>query len=250
MQYTILGTTQAHDDKGTAVPVGGPRLRALLASLALHTPHTAPTDALIDDVWADDPPADAPAALQALVGRLRRALGREAVTSEPGGYRLAATRADIDLYVFERLVREGIAALADDPATAARLLREALALWHGPALADLPDHPAATRPEAQRLEATRARVEADLRGGRGAELVPELRELTTTHPYDEPLHALLIRALRAAGRGADALAAYEEARRTLADGLGADPGPELTRLHAELLAEPAPAPATASAPNP
>ncbi|WP_428953781.1 ATP-binding protein [Streptomyces sp. cg35] len=239
MQYTILGTTQAYDDKGTAVPVGGPRLRALLASLALHTPHTAPTDALIDDVWADTPPADAPAALQALVGRLRRALGKEAISSEAGGYRLAATRADIDLYVFERLVREGIAALtADDPATAARILREALALWHGPALADLPDHTAATRPEAQRLEATRARVAADLRLGRAPELVPELRELTTAHPYDEPLRALLIRALRATGRGADALAAYEEARRTLADGLGTDPGPELATLHRELLTEP------------
>ncbi|MFJ8823608.1 AfsR/SARP family transcriptional regulator [Streptomyces sp. NPDC102467] len=238
MQYTILGTTQAHDDEGNAVPVGGPRLRALLTSLALHTPHTAPVNALIGDVWADDPPADAPAALQALVGRLRRALGKGAITSEAGGYRLAATRADIDLYVFESLVREGTTALAmNDPVPAARILREALALWRGPALADLPDHTAATRPEAQRLEATRARVSADLSLGRALELVPELRELTAEHPYDEPLHALLIRALRAAGRGADALAAYEETRRTLADGLGADPGPELAGLHAELLSE-------------
>ncbi|NEB77821.1 AfsR/SARP family transcriptional regulator, partial [Streptomyces sp. SID14478] len=150
MQYTILGTTQARDNEGTPVPVGGPRLRALLTSLALHTPHPAPVTALIDDVWADDPPADAPAALQALVGRLRRSLGKEAITSEPGGYRLTATRADIDLYVFESLVREGTTALAaNDPATAAQALREALALWRGPALADLPDHTAATRPEAQ-----------------------------------------------------------------------------------------------------
>ncbi|MFJ9129709.1 ATP-binding protein [Streptomyces sp. NPDC102340] len=239
MQYKILGTTQAYDDEGTSVPVGGPRLRALLTSLALHTPHTAPTDALIDDVWADDPPADAPAALQALVGRLRRALGKEAVTSEAGGYRLAASRGDIDLYVFERLAREGSEALAADaPETAARTLRDALALWRGPALADLPDHAAATRHEARRQDATRARVEADLRLGRALDLVPELRELTTAHPYDEPLHALLIRALRDAGRGADALAAYEEARRTLAEGLGTDPGPELASLYAELLTPP------------
>ncbi|MEV1025556.1 BTAD domain-containing putative transcriptional regulator [Streptomyces sp. NPDC050264] len=252
MQYTILGTTQAHDDKGTHVPVGGPRLRALLTSLALHTPHTAPIDALIDDVWADAPPVDAQAALQALVGRLRRALGKDAITSEAGGYRLAATRADIDLYVFESMVREGTTALAaDDPATAARILREALALWRGPALADLPDHTAATRPEAQRLEATRARVSADLDLGRAPELVPELRELTTAHPYDEPLHALLIRALRAAGRGADALAAYERTRRVLAEALGADPGPELTGLHAELLSEQPPAhPAPPTPPAP
>ncbi|MFJ9040002.1 BTAD domain-containing putative transcriptional regulator [Streptomyces sp. NPDC102406] len=242
MQYTLLGTTQAHDDEGSPVPVGGPRLRALLTSLALHTPHTAPIDALVADVWADDPPAEATAALQALIGRLRRTLGKDAITSEAGGYRLAATRADIDLYVFESLVREGTAALtANDPASAARILREALALWRGPALADLPGHAAASRPEAQRLEATRARVAADLSLGRAVDLVPELRELTTAHPYDEPLRALLIRALRAAGRGADALAAYEEARRTLADDLGADPGPELKRLHTELLTS-APAP--------
>ncbi|MEU6844225.1 BTAD domain-containing putative transcriptional regulator [Streptomyces sp. NPDC046716] len=241
MRYTILGTTKAYDDKGTPVPVGGPRLRALLTSLALHTPRPAPVPALIDDVWEDAPPADAPAALQALVGRLRRALGKDAVTSEPGGYRLTATRDDIDLYAFERLAREGSAALAaHDPETAARTLREALALWHGPALADLPGHTAATRPEAQRLETTRARARADLELGRAPDLVPELRELTTAHPYDEPLHALLIRALRATGRRADALAAYETARRTLADGLGADPGPELASLHAELLTEPAP----------
>ncbi|WP_306323690.1 MULTISPECIES: BTAD domain-containing putative transcriptional regulator [unclassified Streptomyces] len=237
MRYKILGTTQAYDDEGALTTVGGPRLRALLTSLALHTPHTAPTDALIDDVWAADPPADAPAALQALVGRLRRALGKETVTSQAGGYRLTASREDIDLYVFERLAREGVAALAaDDPETAARTLREALALWRGPALADLPDHPAATRYEARRQDATRARVEADLRLGRAPDLVPELRELTAAHPYDEPLHGLLIRALRDVGRGADALAAYEVARRTLAEGLGTDPGPELAALYVELLA--------------
>ncbi|MET8690886.1 BTAD domain-containing putative transcriptional regulator, partial [Streptomyces sp. NPDC004732] len=112
------------------------------------------------------------------------------------------------------------------------------ALWRGPALADLPDRAAAARPEAQRAEAVRARIEADVLLGRASEVVPELRELTSAKPYDETLHALLIRALRDAGRGADALAAYEEARRALADGLGTDPGPELRALHAELLAGP------------
>ncbi|MFD4650616.1 BTAD domain-containing putative transcriptional regulator [Streptomyces sp. NPDC058441] len=238
MRYRILGVTEAYDDQGIPLPVGGQRLRALLTSLALHAGRTAPADALIDDVWADEPPADATAALQALVGRLRRALGKNAVTSEAGGgYRLAARPEDVDLYVFERLVREGTAALtAHDPATASRVLGDALALWRGPALADLADRTAATRPEARRLEAARARVAADLQLGRAADVVPELTELTHAHPYDEPLHALLIRALRDAGRGADALAAYETARRTLADGLGADPGPELAALYADLLA--------------
>ncbi|MEU4463025.1 BTAD domain-containing putative transcriptional regulator [Streptomyces sp. NPDC024017] len=236
MRYRILGVTTAEDEHGSVVPIGGPRLRALLTALALRPSRVTTPGTLIDEVWAEDPPQDAPAALQALVGRLRRALGKDAVTSETGGYRLAATKDDIDLHVFERLVQQGTDALAaDDPALAEQHLDAALALWHGPALADLPDRSAATRPEARRLEATRARAEARLRLGRGPDVVPELRELTAVHPYDEPLHALLIRALRDTGRDADALAAYETARRALAEGLGTDPGPHLRALHAGLL---------------
>ncbi|MFH8464874.1 BTAD domain-containing putative transcriptional regulator [Streptomyces sp. NPDC017991] len=252
MRYKILGVTQATDDQGDNLPLNGPRLRALLTALALRTPHPAPPQALIDEIWPDNPPNDAPAALQALVGRLRRALGKDAVTSEPGGYRLDATPEDVDLFVFERLVEEGRTRLDADPATAARILREALDLWRGPALADLPDRDtAATRPEALRQEATRARVEADLRNGHAQDAVPELRALTETHPYDEALHALLVRALRDTGRPADALAAYERARRALADGLGTDPSPELRALHAQLLnPRPTPERAPASPPNP
>ncbi|GAA2700906.1 BTAD domain-containing putative transcriptional regulator [Streptomyces violaceolatus] len=249
MRYRILGVTQT-EDHGTVVNPGGPRLRALLTALALRPGDVVTPTTLIDEVWAeDDPPQDAPAALQALVGRLRRTVGKDAVASAPGGYRLAATRDDVDLFVFERLVRRGTAALAHgDAATAARHLDEALALWRGPALADLPGH--AARPDALRLEATRARIEAGLRLGDAHDAVPRLRELTAAHPYDEPLHALLIAALRAAGRDADALAAYESARRTLADGLGTEPGPRLRALHAELLGtggaqRPSPAPGRA-----
>jgi predicted ATPase/DNA-binding SARP family transcriptional activator len=236
VRYGILGVTQARDEHGDVVALGGRRLRALLAALALRAGRVAPPEALIDEVWAGDPPQDAPAALQALVGRLRRCVGREAVLSETGGYRLAADQDDVDLFGFERLVRQGTAALErGDASAAARDLREALAMWRGPALADLPDRTAAARPEALRLEAVRARIDADLRLGRAQAVVPELKELTGAHPYDESLHALLLRALRDTGRGADALAAYEDARRVLADGLGIDPGPELRALHAELL---------------
>ncbi|MEU2712585.1 BTAD domain-containing putative transcriptional regulator [Streptomyces sp. NPDC007205] len=232
--------TEAADDQGTPVPVGGPRLRALLTALSLRPGRTTTPETLIEEIWADahpdDRPSDAAAALQALVGRLRRALGRQTVSSTPGGYRLEATEDDIDLFVFERLTHTGTKALTEgDPATAHRTLTEALALWHGPALADLPDRTAATRPEALRLAATRARAAAALDVGRAPDVVPELTELTAAHPLDEPLHALLIRALRDTGRTADALAAYESARRTLADTLGADPGPELKALHASLL---------------
>ncbi|WP_031498823.1 AfsR/SARP family transcriptional regulator [Streptomyces bicolor] len=242
MRYKILGVTQAEDDQGTVIPVGGPRLRALLTALALRPGRPTTPDTLIDEIWAGNPPQDAPAALHALVGRLRRTLGKEAVTSVPGGYRLAATEDDVDLFVFERLVRQGTSALdRGAPSTAAHDLTAALTLWRGPALADLPDRTAAaTRPEALRLEATRARIEAELRLGRAQDVVPELRELTAAHPYDEPLHALLIRALRDTARPADALAAYESARRALADGLGTDPGTELRALHAELLTPTAP----------
>ncbi|MFA3877011.1 BTAD domain-containing putative transcriptional regulator [Streptomyces sp. MMCC 100] len=234
MRYRILGVTQT-EDHGTVASPGGPRLRALLTALALRPGDVVPPATLIDEVWAgDDPPQDAPAALQALVGRLRRTVGKEAVVSAPGGYRLAATRDDVDLFVFERLVRQGTAALGHgDAATAARHLDEALDLWRGPALADLPGH--AAGPAALHLEATRARIEAGLRLGDAHDAVPRLRELTTSHPYDEPLHALLISALRATGRDADALAAYAGVRRTLAEGLGTEPGPRLRALHAELL---------------
>ncbi|BAU84852.1 signal transduction response regulator protein [Streptomyces laurentii] len=255
MRYLILGATDALDSTGASLPLGGARLRALLAALALRGGRSATVAELVDDVYADEPPQDAPAALQALVGRLRRVLGRDAVASGPGGYRLVAAPEDIDLYVFERRFRDAGTRLdAGDPETAAALLRTALGLFRGPALADLPE-PAGVRPEAQRLAALRRRVEADLRRGATTGLVPELAELTGAYPYDETFHAQLIRALRAEGRPADALAAYENARRTLADGLGADPGPELTALHAELLAGtpprvPRPASPASTAPRP
>ncbi|MFF4899569.1 BTAD domain-containing putative transcriptional regulator [Streptomyces sp. NPDC001068] len=242
MRYRILGVTQAVDDQGAPIPVGGPRLRALLTVLALRPGRTLTPETLIHEIWAadDDPPLDAPAALQALVGRVRRVLGRGSIASTPGGYRLDAAEDDVDLHVFERLVREGTA--APEPAAAHRLLTEALALWRGPALADLPDRAtAAARPEALRLEAIRGRAAAALRLGRASDVVPELTALTAAHPYDETLHALLIRALRDTGRPADALAGYEAARRALAEGLGTDPGPELRALHASLLSrDPAP----------
>ncbi|WP_349017358.1 AfsR/SARP family transcriptional regulator [Streptomyces cavernicola] len=130
MRYRILGATTARDEQGAPAPVGGPRVRALLAALALHTGRTVPVGTLIDEVRADAPPPDAPAALQALPGRLRRALGRRAVASAPGGYRRDADPDDVDLHRLERRARQRTEALrAGDPATTSRVLREALALW-------------------------------------------------------------------------------------------------------------------------
>ncbi|MWA10765.1 AfsR/SARP family transcriptional regulator [Streptomyces sp. BA2] len=242
VRYRILGTTQAVHADGTLIAVGGPRLRALLTILALRVPRTVPAQALVDEVWHGDPPADATGALQALVGRLRRAIGAGAITSTDGGYQLCAAPDDIDLYRFDRLATEGTNALADsDAAKAAAILDDALALWQGPALADLPDRTAeAARWESRRLEARRARLAAALALGRAEQVLPELAALCESHPLDEPLQALRLRALRDAGRPAQALAAYDGVRRLIADRIGADPGPELRALHEELLHADAP----------
>ncbi|MCK8678178.1 AfsR/SARP family transcriptional regulator [Streptomyces lichenis] len=253
MRVNVLGPTQVHRADGTPVPVGGARLRAVLTVLALRAGRTVPPGTLVDEVWAGDPPADAAGALQALIGRLRRALGPDAVVSVDGGYRLGPGPDAVDLHRFERLTAEGVRALgAGDTEAALTALDRALALWHGDPLADLPDRTAeAARWEARRTDAQRARAAALLPAGRAEEALPELSALCREHPYDEPLHALRLRALRDTGRRAEALAGYEEVRRRLADGLGTDPGPELRALHAELLTpptEPAPAPVAAAAP--
>ncbi|MER7465195.1 BTAD domain-containing putative transcriptional regulator [Streptomyces sp. NPDC097981] len=241
MRYAILGTAQAIRDDGTPVAVGGARLRALLTALALRPGRAVPSHLLVAEVWDGDRPADAPAALQALVARLRRALGHGAVRSVDGGYLLVATGEDVDLYRFERLTRSG--ALAQDPAEAAALYDEALALWRGPALADLPDREAGSaRWDAVRMDARRGRLTAALALGQAEGALHELTSLCEGRPLDEPLQVLRIRALRDTGRPAEALAAYDAVRRDLAARLGTDPGPDLRALHAQLLT---PAPAAA-----
>ncbi|MEU9316682.1 BTAD domain-containing putative transcriptional regulator [Streptomyces sp. NPDC048295] len=237
MRYCILGTTRALRDDGTAVALGGARLRALLTVLALRPGRTVPAAVLVDEVWDGEPPADGVGALQALVGRLRRAVGHDAVISADSGYRLAAEPDAVDLHRFERLAGEGARALEEGDATkAGAVLDDALGLWGGPVLADLPDRDAvAARWEARHLDARRNRLRAALALGRADETLPELVALCAEHPIDEPLQALRLRALRDAGRTAQALAAYDEVRTVLADRLGTDPGPELRSLHAELL---------------
>ncbi|MFF0062341.1 BTAD domain-containing putative transcriptional regulator [Streptomyces sp. NPDC005279] len=241
-RYRVLGTTQALRPDGTGAPLGGARLRALLAALAAGGGRTVAAEELLAQVWGEgeEGPADETAALQALVGRLRRTLGRATVESVPGGYRLAADRDDIDLFRFERLASQGTAALdAGDAARAAGLLDEALALWHGRALTDLPGRdsdPLAVRAERRHTEARRTRLAAEVELGRAQEALAEITALAAAAPLDEPLQALRIRALRTSGRQAEALQAYEDIRVCLADQLGTDPGGELQSLHAELLA--------------
>ncbi|MFF9011603.1 BTAD domain-containing putative transcriptional regulator [Streptomyces sp. NPDC014870] len=240
MRYRVLGPCEALRADGGEAVLSGARLRALLAALASAVGRTVRVDELIGLIWEGEPPGDGTEALQALVGRLRRALGREAVVSVAGGYRLAAGAEDVDLYVFERLAAEGGQALATGQAEqAALLLDQALALWRGPALADLPGRdgdPLVVRVEQRHAQARKDRLAAEVALGRAEEAVAPLEALAAERPLDETVSALRIRALRAAGRGAEALRVYEEVRTVLADRLGADPGAELRALHADLLA--------------
>ncbi|MBT2398026.1 BTAD domain-containing putative transcriptional regulator [Streptomyces sp. ISL-100] len=239
MRFAILGPLDIRSADGDALDPGGPRPRALLTLLVLEAGRAVGTEQLTDGLYGDEPPAGAANALQSQVSRLRRRLG-VTIESLPAGYRLVADPDDVDAHRFERLSRAGHRALAEgDPSRAAELLREALGLWRGAALADLTGVPFAEARAAGldelRLAALQDRVDANLALGGGPELVPELRELIAVHPLRERLYGQLMRALHAGGRPAEALAVYEQARRRLADELGADPSAELAALHLELL---------------
>jgi predicted ATPase/DNA-binding SARP family transcriptional activator len=236
VQVAILGPLEVHDDGGAPVAVAGVRLRGLIARLALAGGQPVSTGALAEAVWDCALPADVANALQTLVSRARRALGGPAaVEQSAAGYRLAVTPDDVDALRFERLVTEGAVA-------------KALALWRGPALADAGDfaEPFARRLEELRLDATVTFLTRELDAGRAAARVGELEALAAEHPLHEKLAGLVMRALAATGRQADALAAYEALRSRLADELGIDPGPEARAVHLEVLrgeiaAAPAPA---------
>ncbi|MEU8260355.1 BTAD domain-containing putative transcriptional regulator [Micromonospora sp. NPDC048999] len=240
-------------DGDQVVEVAGTRLRALLIRLALDPGRPVGVNALADALWGDTPPTDTANAVQSLVSRLRRAVPGLGVLSGPAGYRLDLGPDDVDVKRFERLTRAGQEALrGGDAGPALATLREALALWRGPALVDVADAAyaiaAAGRLNELRLTAQEGRIEAELRLGHPAQLVAELDELTAAHPLRERLAALHMRALAAAGRPAEALTAYERIRQRLADELGVDPSPELRAAHLALLrGEAAPPPAEATA---
>ena len=242
MWFGVLGPVVVRHADGTEIAVGGPRPRALLASLLLDAGRVVGTGRLIDELYGEEPPGGAANALQAQVSRLRRKLGVP-IELSAAGYRLAVDPGDVDVHRFAHLAREGGQALrAGMHAEAARLLGDALALWRGRALADVEApfaEPEAARLEDARLAAVEDHAEARLAIGDGEPSLAELRELTRVHPLRERPWSLLVRALTAAGRQAEALTAFEDARRVLADELGADPSPELADAHlAALRAEP------------
>jgi DNA-binding SARP family transcriptional activator len=238
--------------------IGAPKWRALLAVLVLRAGQVVSTGQLADELWGASPPKGARKLISGYAARLRQLIGdpdgRVLVTTPPG-YRLLVDPGDLDASQFERLVTASRAAL-DQSSTqdAVDLVGEALALWRGPALADVPPGPLvaaeAARLDELRLDALELRAQARIDSGRVADLVAELRQLTIEYPLRERFWHQLMRALELGGRPAEALEAYARVQAILADELGADPGPGLQQLHRRLLSGGAAAPAVTTAAQP
>jgi DNA-binding SARP family transcriptional activator len=241
-KWRVLGPMRLRTPGGW-VGVGAPKMRALLAVLLAEPGRVVSTERLVAELWGEHPGLRARKLVSQYVFRLRRLAGdpdgRVLVTEAPG-YRLAMAAGEVDAGRFEGLVSAGREALRhDDAERAARSCAAALALWRGPALADVPHGPLvateATRLEELRLTAVELRIEVALRAGQSEEFVPELRRLTAAEPLRERFWHQLMRALDQCGRPAEALAAYAQARKVLAEELGADPCPDLQRLHRRIL---------------
>jgi len=239
MEFRILGPLEVWD-QGREVSLGGSKPRGLLAMLLLHPNEVVPADRLIDQLWGEDPPERAAAALRVNVSRLRQALPQDVLTTRSPGYFVRVGADELDLHRFERLVDEGRSLLARGRAAdASARLRDALSLWRGPALADFAyenfAQAAITRLEEIKLAALELRIDADLALGRHHELVGELEALVVEHPLRERLRMYLMTALYRSGRQAEALNAYKDARRSLVDELGIDPSAALQELERAIL---------------
>src|SRR3954451_9476018 len=245
LRFEILGSIRARDDD-RVLALGGPRQLALLAMLLVHRNQAVSPDLLIDAVWNGESDAGAAKRLQVAVARLRAALqsgsGEAPLHSTAGGYVLELDADQLDAERFGRLVDRATARLADGEAeTGADMLAQALALWRGPALADVAfaDFAQAEirRLEELRLHALEARIDADLEVGRHAALIGELWDLSLRFPTRERLAAQLMLALYRDGRQTDALEVYQRTRTRLAEDIGLDPGPSLQALQADILAQ-------------
>ena len=240
VQFRILGPLEVLDGQ-CPVELGRPKQRAVLAVLLVHANQVVTLDRLIEELWGEQPPAQATASLQAYISNLRRAWSPSGRRGRPRGcwspspgYRLVVDLENLDAARFMALAEQGHRLLeAERSRPAVQALREALGLWRGPALADMADEPF-TQAERQRLEELRLaaledRLAAELALGHAA-AVAELGELVGRFPFRERLHGLLMLALYRSGRQAEALQAFQAARRTLGEELGIDPGP--WRAHA------------------
>jgi DNA-binding SARP family transcriptional activator len=235
MDFRLLGPLEVFEGN-RPLPVGGVKQRSVLAILLMHANELVTTDQLIDEIWGGAPPAKAGKNIQVHVSRLRKVLDSGRLTTGPGGYVLHLGRDESDVARFERLAAE---AGSSAPQGAADRLREALALWRGPALADLA-YEGFAQPEIARLEEMRIsvlvqRIEADLALGRHAELIGELEALVARHPLQERLRYQLMLALYRSARQAEALEAYRVARSELSEELGLEPSEQLRQLEQAIL---------------
>lgn len=267
MKIRILGPLHA-ETAGVPVVPSAAKTRQILALLALHPGRPVPVATLKEELWGPLPPCSAHSTLQTYILRLRRALAaalggpygsegttgtasgstgatgparaRDLLATGHDGYLLRIADEDVDALAFQRAAQSGHTAFAEgDSARAARLLREALALWRGPALVDVRAGAAlrihAARLEESRLLAVERRLDAELRLGLHGELLAELVELTRLHPANERLHAQAMVAFYRAGRQSEALQLYRGLRRRLVEELGLEPAPQLQRLHQAML---------------
>lgn len=247
MQFNVLGALEmAHEGK-FCTPTA-PKVRWVLALLVAHANRILSIDALIEELWGDQPPRSAITTTQTYIYQLRRCMEREGMAADAGeilqtrppGYLLRIQPESVDAYQFEQLTSQGRALLeAGDALNAAQRLREALNLWRGPAMANvtvgrlLEAHVAHLNE--QRVRALELRIEADRRLGRHRELIPELRSLVIADPLNEWIHGQLIDALSRAGRRGEALRAYQSLRNMLKEELGLEPSAELQRLQYQVL---------------
>jgi DNA-binding SARP family transcriptional activator/ABC-type branched-subunit amino acid transport system substrate-binding protein/DNA-binding beta-propeller fold protein YncE len=254
VRFRVLGPLEV-DDGGAPITIAAPKQRALLTLLLVHHDERVSVDRIADALWGEAPPATAVKTVQVYIGQLRKALGETALVTSAGAYTAVLDGHDLDLVTFERLLAEGTRLLEDgDPRGARAALADALALWRGPTLEDLPDGEDARRLADQRLLALERRIDADLALGRHEAVVAELRALVARHPLDEGLRERLMLALYRSGRQAEALEAHREGRALLVGELGLEPGPRLQALERAILAQdpaidaPGPAGAGAAAP--
>ena len=238
MDFQVLGRLEVSLD-GAPVRIGSRMQRRLLALLLLHAGDPVPAERMVDLLWDGEPPPSAPQGLHTYVSRLRRALGDGApIESDAHGYRLRVEDDRLDVRRFERLVATARERSTDAPAQAAADLAEALALWRGPAYAEIADSPVA-RPEAVRLDELRLAATEDLFAARlavdDAGLVADLEAFATANPLRERPHAQLMTALSRAGRQTEALEVFQRLRHRLADEAGLDPSPALQQLQEDIL---------------
>jgi DNA-binding SARP family transcriptional activator len=246
-QFNVLGNLEIIQD-GRSITPSPPKVRRVLALLVMRANQVVHPDSLIAELWGQAPPKSAITTLQTYVYHLRKMFaeegvddsGRELLVTRPPGYTLQVSRNMLDTEVFERLTREGREHLEQGhPARAAPMLREALRLWTGPALANVSLgsqlEAQAVALEEQRIHALQLRIQADMEMGRHRELIGELRLLAAENPLNEWFSSRLITALAHSGRRSEALHEYQKVRAVLRSELGLDPSAELQRVQRDVL---------------